>query len=43
MDRAGREAKDIVRVWADRRNGLGQTGRRIADFGIRHPHEHDGE
>jgi hypothetical protein len=30
-------------MWADRRNGLGQTGRRIADFGIRHPHERDGE
>lgn len=43
MDRAGREARELVRMWADRRNGLGQTGRRIADFGIRHPHERDGE
>lgn len=43
MDKAGREAKELVRMWADRRNGLGQTGRRIADFGIRHPHERDGE
>jgi hypothetical protein len=43
MDRAGGEAKELCRMWADRRRGLGQTGRRIADFGIRHPHERDDE